>query len=133
MSDFDHLRRDNRLPVQYPVRVTSIDPERDPRTGRPYFQESQEYCGNLSSGGAFIRTLDPPSPGRRLLVRIHVPGREAIEAVGRVAWTRTVLDPNGATDECGAGVEFVDSTGQTRSALEALLAGERRDEKEPAG
>ena len=52
-------RRHPRVPVELPVRLSTIDPEIDPRTGRPYFRASREMCANLSRGGLFIRTARP--------------------------------------------------------------------------
>ncbi len=123
MSDEDHTltRRHPRVPVRVPVRVSTIDPETDPRTGRPFFRATREYCANLSRGGAFIRTSDPLSPGRRVLVEIHVPEGEPIETIGRVAWSKTVLSPGGARAEGGVGVEFLGGTGDAFAALESYL------------
>lgn len=108
MEKFRNVRRHPRVPVRVPVRVSTIDPEPDPRTGRPCFRATREMCANLSRGGAFIRTDDPLSPGHRVLVEIHVPGCDPIETLGRVAWSKSVLGPAGRV-ESGVGVEFVDS------------------------
>lgn len=105
---FERSRRHRRVPVHVAVRVSTIDPETDPQTGRPYFRDTREYVANLSRGGAFIRTNDPPQTGRRVLVQIHLPDDEPIEAVGRIAWSRQVLTPTGPIDEAGAGIEFLD-------------------------
>lgn len=105
-SRFRHSRRHPRVPVRVPVRVSTIDPETDPRTGRPCFRATREMCANLSRGGAFIHTDDPLSPGHRVLVEIHVPGREPLETLGRVAWAKSVLGPSGRIDN-GVGVEFL--------------------------
>lgn len=109
------------MPVRVPVRVSSIDPETDPRTGRSCFRATHEVCANLSRGGAFIHTDDPLSPGHRVLVEIHVPGRDPIETLGRVAWSRTVLGPGGRVEN-GVGVEFVSvgGAGLPRDALKLL-------------
>lgn len=121
IDDSSHPHRKfPRVAVHVPVRVSTIDPETDPRTGRPYFRATREYCANLSRGGAFIRTTDPLSPGRRVLVEIHVPNREPIETVGRVAWSKTVLSPSGR-DEGGVGVEFLGGNEEARAALETYL------------
>lgn len=116
-------RRVLRVPVQVPVRVSSIDPETDPQTGRPCYRASQETCANLSTQGAYIRTTDPLSPGRRLLVEIHVPESEPIEAVARVAWSKTVIDPEGRTPENAVGVQFVGGNPETLRRLERYLNG----------
>jgi len=119
MPETESTRRHQRVPQRVPVDVSTIDPERDPRTGRPYFRACQELCGNLSTGGMFIATAEPPSPGRRLLIRIHAPDGLAIETVGRVAWRA-----HGAgAPERGVGVEFIGPSAATRAALERIVSG----------
>ena len=120
MSDFEPTRRHPRMAVRVPVDVSTIDAETDPRTGRPCFRECQELCGNLSSGGMFIASSDPPGAGRRLLLRIHRPdGAPPIETVARVAW-RKPLAPIGM-DQPGVGVEFLRPSAATRAAIERML------------
>ena len=114
-------RRHRRIAVHMPVRISTIDPETDPRTGRPYFRATREYCANLSRGGAFIRTSDPLSPGRRVLVEIQVPEGKPVEAIGRVAWSKTVLKTSGDPEGSGVGVEFLGSSGEQLSALADYL------------
>ena len=123
MTDpFSQHRRHRRVAVHVPVRVSTTDPETDPVTGRPYFRDTREYAANVSRGGAFIQTNDPPQAGRRVLVQIHTPEGEEIEAVGRVAWSRRVLHSasdlaSGAEAEtAGAGLEFEEGD----PALEAI-------------
>ncbi len=122
MDTSESSRRYARIDLEARVQVSSIDPERDPNTGTLCYRESDELCGNLSVGGAFFRTLDPPAPGRRLLLQIHLPGGESVEAVGRVAWTRLMLVRSGEPPACGVGVEFVEASGETQSVLERYLA-----------
>ena len=118
MNDFAATRRHPRIALQVPVEVSTIDPEIDPRTGRPYFRECRELCGNLSTGGMFIASADPPGPGRRLLLRIHTPdGAPPIEAVARVAWRK----PEVGMEEPGVGVEFLRPSEATRAAIERML------------
>ena len=66
-------QRYSRLSVRVPVRISSIDPEFDPTTGKPFFYTSEEVCLNLSRGGAFVATGDGIAPGRRLLVELDLP------------------------------------------------------------
>ena len=119
MQDSASTRRHQRVALRIPVDVSTIDPERDPRTGRPYFRDCQELCGNLSTGGMFIATAEPPSPGRRLLVRIHTPDGLAIETVARVAWRARSAGPGAS--ERGVGVEFLATSPATRAALERIV------------
>ncbi|MDJ0786965.1 MAG: PilZ domain-containing protein [Myxococcota bacterium] len=124
MSDeASRKRRDRRVHVQMPVRVSSIDPELDPQTGRPCYRSSQETCSNLSLGGASLRTTDPLSPGRRLLVEIHVPEGETIETVAKVAWSKTVIDPHAGATENAIGVQFVGGNRDAIRKLEHVLDG----------
>lgn len=117
-------RRHRRVSIQAPVRISTLDPETDPHTGRPFFRAIQETCANLSTGGAFIRTNDPLPPGRRVLVEIQVEGRSPIEAVGRVAWSKTVLGGDAPPQDAGVGVEFLGGSREALSALERMLVDE---------
>jgi Tfp pilus assembly protein PilZ len=112
-------RRFERVDLRARVQLTSLDPERDPLTGFPTLWESDELCETLSLGGAFIRTVDPPAKGRRVLLQIQLPGGESVETIGRVAWTRVPL--RGAR-EAGVGVEFVAPDGDVQRALSRFLA-----------
>ena len=122
MTDFSSTRRHQRIALRMPVDVSTIDPETDPRTGRPYFRECQELCGNLSTGGMFIATPEPPSPGRRLLLRIHAPGgAPPSRALARVAWRTPGLETG--APEGGVGVEFLAASAATRAAIERIVNG----------
>jgi len=124
MSDHAPTRRHPRVPLRLPVDVTTIDPETDARTGRPYFRECRELCGNLSSGGMFIATLDPPRPGRRLLVRIHTQdGAPPIEALARVAWQKPGTATGVPDAGAGIGVEFVAASPTLRATIARFLDG----------
>jgi Tfp pilus assembly protein PilZ len=119
MTDTHPARRFTRVDLQARVQVSSLEPLRDPATGIPVSWQSDELCATLSVGGAFIHTADPPPPGNRLLLQIHLPSGESIETVGRVAWTRY---PLGEARAPGVGVEFVSPTGEARDTLERALA-----------
>jgi len=122
MTDFSAKRRHPRVALRIPVDVSTIDAETDRRTGRPYFRDCQELCGNLSSGGMFIATPEPPSPGHRLLLRIHAPDGLRIETVARVAWrTPRVAWRTLGVHQGGVGVEFVRPSAATREALERIV------------
>ena len=120
-------RRFERIDLRARVQLTSLDPERDPRTGVPTLWESDELCETLSLGGAFIRTVDPPAKGRRVLLQIHLPSGESVDRVGRVAWTRF---PVGGVREAGVGVEFVVPDGDAQGALSRFLSLARCPESE---
>ncbi len=88
ISEGADRRRHPRLAVRVPVRLSTIDPEPDPGTGRPFFRTSDDTCANLSHGGLFIQTDEPLMPGRRLLIEVRLPDGQPVEVVGRVAWVR---------------------------------------------
>lgn len=112
-------RRFERVDLRARVQVSSIDPERDPRTGAASYRDADELCATLSRGGAFIHSADPPAPGHRLLLQLHLPDGESVEAIARVAWRRV---PLGASREGGVGVEFVAASGEAQGALDRFLA-----------
>lgn len=118
MSDAIVTRRHPRVPLEIPVRLSSIDPERDP-SGAPFFRATRELCANLSAGGACIRTVDPLPPGSRVLLEVELPDGQAFETLGRVAWSRSAVVPGGAL-ETGCGVEFLGAA-EERAPLERWL------------
>jgi uncharacterized protein (TIGR02266 family) len=118
-----NLRREPRVPLNTPVRIATIDPERDPGDGRPFFRSSREVCENVSRGGLFIRTAEPLEPGRRLLVELELPGGNEVEAIGRVAWTKRSLNPG---EERGVGVELVGGVPDQLASLHAFVSSRDR-------
>ena len=45
-------RRHRRVATEIAVRISTIEPEHDPWTGRPFFRASQETCCNVSRARA---------------------------------------------------------------------------------
>ena len=104
-----------------PVRISTIEPERDPWTGRPFFRASQETCANVSRGGAYVQTGEPLSPGRRILLEITLPDGQPVEAIGRIAWSKRVLTPRERDIQAGIGIEFLGGAAEQFSALENYI------------
>ena len=100
-------RRYERIAAGIAVRISSIEPERDPWTGRPFFRSLQETCENVSRGGVFVKTDEPFDPGRRLLVEIKLPTGQPLEAIGRVAWVKRSLGADQLDSDSGIGIEFL--------------------------
>jgi len=113
----DRRRRHRRVTTTLPVRVSTIEADRDPWTGRPFFRSSQETCANLSRGGAFVRTGEVLEPGRRVLLEISLPNGSQVETIGRVAWTKRVLERRSAELDTGIGVEFLGGASASLAAL----------------
>lgn len=120
-TESEVARRHRRVVTDITVRLSTIEPERDPWTGRPFFRAFQETCVNVSRGGAFVRTSEPLTPGRRLLVELELPDGRPMEAIGRVAWTKRVLEPRSRRAEAGVGIEFLGGAAEQFSALEAFI------------
>ena len=117
-----HRRRFERVRADIPVRISTIEPDLDPLTGRRYFRASQERCANLSRGGMFVHTHELLDPGRRVLVELSLPDGEQVEAIGRVAWTQYTMR-NGSSKglDCGVGIEFLGGVTEQLSALDEFL------------
>lgn len=114
-------RRHDRIAAEIPVRLSTIEPDRDPLTGRSFFRATQETCANVSRGGAFIRTTELLDPGRRVLVELSLPGGAQVEAIGRVAWTKRVLSAGRGEPDCGVGVEFLGGASEQFSVLDEFV------------
>lgn len=122
-------RRDERVPIEASVRISTIDPEIDSSTGKPYFRTSQETCADISRGGTFVKTRDPIARGRRLLLELEIPDGPAIQTMGRVAWTRTAIDQAGEVTSSGFGIEFMGGPPEQLSKLRAFLDNAHREER----
>jgi Tfp pilus assembly protein PilZ len=111
-------RRHRRVDVDAPIRVSTIDPEIDPHTGRPFFRAFEDRCLNLSRGGLLLRTHEPLLPGRRVLLEVEIPGGPRFEAVARVAWAGRAGRESDALD---LGVEFLGGIPDHLTRLERFL------------
>ena len=111
-------RRHPRVLVHVPIRLSTIDPEVDPWSGRPFFRSCEEAVADVSRGGARIRSEEPLGPGRRLLLEMDLPDGRTFEAIARVAWSR--LDPS-APAAYGLGLEFLGGTPDHLARLDDFL------------
>jgi len=119
--DDDPKRSNERIQASFPVRISTIEAEPDPWTGRSYFRASQETCADVSRGGAFVRTTELLDPGRRVLLELQLPNGAQVEAIGRVAWTRRTLSPDAPQPDSGVGVEFLGGPVEQLAALDDYL------------
>ncbi len=124
VNDEQNDKPDPRISVRMRARISTIDPETDPFSGKLFFRTSDETCTNVSRGGAFVSMRETIPPGRRLLVELEIPGGQQIQAVGRVAWTRTTMAtemPAGGDRESGIGIQFLGGTRDEMQALERFV------------
>lgn len=119
-----------RVAVRLPARISTIDAETDPFTGKSFFRSCEETSANLSRGGMFVTMRETIPPGRRVLVELEMPGGRTLQTVGRVAWTRTCVraerdaQPAGSArdTEPGVGIQFLAGPADDRRLLDRFVA-----------
>jgi len=101
------VRTFGRFPVQLKVRF---------RTAEEFVEE---HATNLSRGGIFIRSDDPPPVNSSVEVEVHLPdGGAPVSSAGLVV--HQVLP--GSKIEAGAGVQFVDASDAFRDRIDRYMA-----------
>jgi len=86
-------RRYPRTRIALPVRVASVDPDRNPRTGAAHFRTFRAETVDISDGGLSLRALEDLGSGRRVLVEIELQGGQSIELAGRIVWLEPKKQP----------------------------------------
>ena len=106
------LQKHPRVATAMAVRVTTVDAETDPDTGKTFFRSAEETTANLSQGGAYVHSWEPLAGGRRVIVAIELPAGIELQLEGRVVWTRRALRTNtkGDLESPGYGIEFEPGT-----------------------
>ncbi len=115
-----HSRRAN---VRIPIRISTIDPEKDPESGKLYFFTSEEFSANVSRGGAFVPTPERIDPGQRLLVEIDIPNGSSVQAIGRVVWKQISAGQSGASPRkrSGIGIQFTNGRPDLLNELDRYI------------
>jgi Tfp pilus assembly protein PilZ len=117
------VQRYQRVASSVPVRISTLDPEIDPTSGKSFFRSVEETTANLSQGGAYLKSWEPLAAGRRVIVSIDLPSGEKLQLTARVVWTRRELRPT-ETDKLeapGYGVEFHGLSSREFSCLDRLI------------
>jgi Tfp pilus assembly protein PilZ len=117
-------QRSKRANLRIPIRISTIDPEKDPETGKLYFYTSEEYSANISRGGAFVATPEPIDPGRRVLVEIDIPNGSNIQTIGRVVWKHLAIGSGEATANrrSGIGIQFTGGRPDLLNELDRFIS-----------
>lgn len=90
-------------------------------------EERREHTDNLSRGGLFVSSFDPPEMGTLLNVALFAPGVEQpVLAACRVTHVVTAQQAQERNVPAGAGLLFEGDTEGTLQKLNALLAADRR-------
>lgn len=117
------LQRYQRVATSVPVRVSTVDAETDPITGKTFFRSAEETTANLSRGGAYLRSWEPLAVGRRVIVSFDLASNDSLQLVGRVVWTRRKLRPEHTegAEAPGYAIEFVGGSSRERSRLDRFV------------
>jgi uncharacterized protein (TIGR02266 family) len=84
----------------------------------------REHTDNLSRGGLFILSFDPPPVGTSLQLELFVPGRQdGLPLEGKVMHTVSAEEAASRGVRSGAGVQFSGNHEAVRAAVEGVLAG----------
>ena len=124
------VQRHPRFAVDVEVRISTIDAERDPNSGKLFFRSAEETTANMSRGGAFVRSWEPLEAGRRVVVDIDLRDGSHMQLMARVAWTQRQLHANAASQpsspEPGFGIEFEKASAWELDRLDRYLGQVRR-------
>jgi hypothetical protein len=120
-------QRYTRVRASVPVRISTVDAERDPDTGKLFFRSTETTTANLSRGGAYVHSWEPLAAGRSVVMSIDLPSGQEIQVVARVAWTRRELRQADSQElqTPGYGLEFIGGTSAELAALDAFLSSDK--------
>jgi uncharacterized protein (TIGR02266 family) len=100
-----------RYPVKLVVRFGTVD------------QLRKEHATNISAGGMFIKTDQPPPMHEMVQVTIDLPGGgRPIEAKATVVHRVTREDARARGCDAGVGVQFVESDDRFRERIDEIIA-----------
>ncbi len=85
-------------------------------------RELREFSINISTGGLFIETVDPPPVETPLRLEFLLPGQERpIRCIGRVAWLNAEDGQQNPQLPKGMGVQFVDMSLEDMRLIRSLI------------
>jgi type IV pilus assembly protein PilZ len=81
-----------------------------------------EYAANISAGGVFVQTENPPELHSIVTVILELPdGGKPVEAKGLVVHRVSAADAQARKTPPGAGVQFVDSSDEFRERIDRAI------------
>jgi type IV pilus assembly protein PilZ len=80
-----------------------------------------EYAANISAGGIFVETQNPPPLKTVVRVEMELPGGAAVPAQGLVVHRVTPDDANKRGTAPGMGVQFIDANDAFRQRIDAAI------------
>lgn len=117
------LQKFPRVATSVPVRVSTVDAEVDPVTGRRFFRSTEETTANLSRGGAYVHSWEPLAAGRRVLVTLSLPDEPELQLEARVIWTKRAIGSNDhhRIEPAGYGLAFTSGDRDELAILDRYL------------
>jgi uncharacterized protein (TIGR02266 family) len=127
------IDRRNRAAEAKPIGAIALQPAEDPRRAFPRvnarfavrFATVQdfvlEYAANISAGGVFVQTDDPPQLETVVKVEMELPGSGPVQARGRVVHRVSKEEAAQRGTTPGMGVQFVDASDEFREKIDAAI------------
>ena len=129
------LGRRERAADAKPIGAMALNPHDDPRRAFPRYNVQfavrfatvqdfvLEYAANISAGGVFVHTEDPPPLKTVVQVEMELPGgADPVPARGMIVHRVTKQEAEQRGTLAGVGVQFVDADDQFRQRIDAAIA-----------
>jgi uncharacterized protein (TIGR02266 family) len=129
------LARRQRAASAVPIGAVALHPHEDPRRAFPRYNAHfavrfatvqdfvLEYAANISAGGVFVHTENPPPLKSVVQVEMQLPGTgPAVPARGMVVHRVTKQEAEQRGTLPGVGVQFMDADDEFRRRIDAAIA-----------
>jgi uncharacterized protein (TIGR02266 family) len=129
------IARRTRAAHAVPIGAVAVHPNEDPRRAFPRYNANfavrfatvqdfvLEYAANISAGGVFVHTENPPPLKTIVQVEMELPGSDtAVPARGIVVHRVTTEDAKKLGTLPGVGVQFMDADDEFRKRIDAAIA-----------
>jgi len=131
----DVIARRNRASEAMPIGAVALNPREDPRRAFPRFNANfavrfatvqdfvLEYAANISAGGVFVHTAQPPPLKTVVQVEMELPGGgPPVPCRGLVVHRVSKEDAEQKGTLPGVGVQFMDADDEFRQRIDAAIA-----------
>jgi uncharacterized protein (TIGR02266 family) len=129
------ISRRTRAADAKPIGAVAVLPHEDPRRAFPRYKAQfavrfatvqdfvLEYAANISAGGVFVHTEQPPPLKTVVQVEMELPGsREPVPARGLVVHRVTSQDAEQKGTLPGVGIQFIDADDAFRQRIDAAIS-----------
>ena len=131
----DVVARRECASASVPIGVIALHPSADPRRSFPRFNARfavrfatvqdfvLEYAANISAGGVFVQTENPPPLNTVVQVEMELPGSSrSVPARAMVVHRVTKEEAKRRGTLAGMGVQFMDASDEFRSRIDSAIA-----------